>query len=1688
MKKILCFLLFALCVTTAANAQFLAFDFENGNILTTVFTNDETYPWIVIDTTDDDGNAVRCIMSGNRGVASSTSAIETTLGLAADGYIAFDALCMGEGTNTAWDKCIFYIDGEAQFTYGAHIAGWNHYAYNVSAGSHTFKWEYQKDNSVNNRGDAFFVDNIVFSNGELCEAPVSLKAEQYGLQSVEVSWQSHSSSFNLRYRLVGTTLWTNVSGSISANTCMISNLEAGSYEVQVAATCDADNWTSAIFNIQEISSTATWYGYALYITNDEGSETSDENHFISFSMQNPETIDQATLSTVTETYAACYANNYVWCITKNSGNLCRATVNNTDHSIGTFETVVAGFETNNAISMSYNPIDGKIYYIVGGGTFFSFDPENPANTVSDGITLTITAETFAINQNGEAYCIEYESGNLYRIDLSDGSTTLVGNTGQNVNYVQSMAFDMNTGELFWAQISSATDNGLYIVNPATAETFLLGHIGGGTTAEITGLFMVWDDEVVFEDCTVPYQLNVSEVAATTASVSWTEKGEATSWVVAYKAYGETDFTETTVNETSYTLSSLTPETSYFVKVRPVCEDGSLKWRSVTFTTHGLCDDPSNVVVTPGSTTATLTWTGYQEEYNVRYRSIDTILFVDFEDGLPSGWTTIDNDADGYDWYEYTYNEASFHSGTMVMTSASYINNYGPLYPDNWLITPQIELGNTLRVWLNGQDPNGYDKEHFAIYLSTTGNSVSDFTTTLVGETETTHEWTEYTADLSAYAGQQGYIAIRHFNCTDQFQLNVDDFGVYNEDPWTTTTATDNTVVLTGLEPETTYEVQVQGICESGVTAWTEPEEFTTEAEPTCVINTIEITGFTEPVYGEHPDYDVEVPADADYTLDNVLWAEYNSEMTAETFVANWYFMVFDIAPNEGCIFADNLTVTINGDASLFNYGVVKPDGDYRVFSKDYYLSVPPCETPTNVTVSDITANSATVSWTGSLEEYNVLYGTNLINYRSDFETDESVDGWMIFDADGDGYNWEWWTTYRNESHSGTSLLISRSYYSGALDPDNWLITPTIDLGGTMSVWVRSWYSSYLENFAIYLTTNPDYEGVEDFNIELVGQTTAPYEWTEYTVDLSAYVGQRGAIAIRHFNSEDNYILLVDDFSVIDGTAMTATGNSIELTNLDPETAYEVQVQGICEYSVLSAWTEPEEFITEAEPAPTCEAPTGLTATNITATTAKLEWTGSQDQYTVRYKEDAASDWTEATTTNRFFPLTGLTPETTYTAQVQGDCGTGAKVVTDWSEPVTFTTLSGTIEPGECGPAVDCEGTSYPTVKIGDVCWMAKNLAAETCVTTGNVYSYVNDQFPDEDANVETYGLLYDEEAAFATGICPEGYTLPTTEQFEYLKNNFTVEELRNITGWVVNTGTNGTGFSWDGSGFRNGTSETFEHMLLEGYLWAVDMTSGTPQPAMYKMMYYCNEIVRVYDFNGISASIRCVKDAEPQPEPEPETFRCGTSPMIDAEYNEYKTVEIGTQCWTKTNMRAHVGTEVTYDQGEKPADEPFYFVVSGRDVNIYGYLYNWKAAKMVCPDGWHLPTDAEWTQMENELSNIEIDPDATGIRGDHLEKLAAEDPYWAVNTEHPNSPGYTTPSEDRNISEFSARPMGHYYQAFQISSQTYYAHFWTATEVPGNSDNAFDRWMCSYETGVARYGNHKKTMGYSVRCVRNAEE
>lgn len=179
---------------------------------------------------------------------------------------------------------------------------------------------------------------------------------------------------------------------------------------------------------------------------------------------------------------------------------------------------------------------------------------------------------------------------------------------------------------------------------------------------------------------------------------------------------------------------------------------------------------------------------------------------DFEDATSQGWTSIDANNDGYGWFE---SNALLGAGygnlgsKYCMFSQSYDNNANSgmgmaIEPDNYLVSPMkilIEDDTEFSFYACAQDMN-YPAEHFGVAISTTGNtSANDFTTiaewtmtaksghmtndSRKGDKRIPGLWYKYSADLSDYVGEEIWIAIRHFNCYDQYFLAIDDIEVIN---------------------------------------------------------------------------------------------------------------------------------------------------------------------------------------------------------------------------------------------------------------------------------------------------------------------------------------------------------------------------------------------------------------------------------------------------------------------------------------------------------------------------------------------------------------------------------------------------------------------------------------------------------------------------------------------------------------------------------------------------------------------------------------------------------------------------------------------------------------------------------------------------------------------------------------------
>ena len=169
-----------------------------------------------------------------------------------------------------------------------------------------------------------------------------------------------------------------------------------------------------------------------------------------------------------------------------------------------------------------------------------------------------------------------------------------------------------------------------------------------------------------------------------------------------------------------------------------------------------------------------------------------------------------------------------------------------------------------------------------------------------------------------------------------------------------------------------------------------------------------------------------------------------------------------------------------------------------------------------------------------------FYNTGTDGYAFDFEYDyvegQLVD-WTTIDADGDTYNWNLSPTGKGYGHNGSNGVVMSYYYSnysGALNPDNYLVSPKLAITANnhfVTFFASAMDEAYpADHFGLAVSTTGT--NATDFTMLQEWTMTAKQGgWHEYTVDLNSYVGQEVYIAIRHFNSQDNFCLCVDDVFV-----------------------------------------------------------------------------------------------------------------------------------------------------------------------------------------------------------------------------------------------------------------------------------------------------------------------------------------------------------------------------------------------------------------------------------------------------------------------------------------------------------------------------------------------------------------------------
>jgi len=186
----------------------------------------------------------------------------------------------------------------------------------------------------------------------------------------------------------------------------------------------------------------------------------------------------------------------------------------------------------------------------------------------------------------------------------------------------------------------------------------------------------------------------------------------------------------------------------------------------------------------------------------------------------------------------------------------------------------------------------------------------------------------------------------------------------------------------------------------------------------------------------------------------------------------------------------------------------------------------------------------------------------------------------------------------------------------------------------------------------------------------------------------------------------------------------------------------------------------------------------------------------------------------------------------------------------------------------------------------------------------------------------------------------------------------------------------------------------------------------------------------------------------------------------------YAFVTIGDQQWMAENLRF-----------EAPGS---YFNAEDNPGAAYGQLYDWptlmngesssaaspSGVQGVCPDGWHLPSDGEWSTLELSLG---LDPDL------------AEGSGWRGTDQGiqlKSTSGWSDDGNGSNSSGFDALPAGRRWTGFGGVGD--WSYFWTSTENPSHTVEAWFRFLHKDEDGVNRSEWSKTAYSLSCRCVADS--
>ncbi len=477
--------------------------------------------------------------------------------------------------------------------------------------------DYDPSNPSSYSGTVLSVKNQIRFAKEIvvaeCLAPTDLAATEINHQSAMLNWNGEADSWKVAYKTSTASQFTEV--PVNTNSYSLTGLlPETSYTVKVAAVCgDETVWSEPIsFTTLQMPCAAPTALTAANVTSTTASLSWTETGTATSWVLQYGTDDAFANGTYTEkTVNGTPAYELVGLIAE------------TQYYARVKSACSANNQSDWSNTCTFLP---SIYVVIGSGTGTNnFLPTNVNNKYS------MTQQIYTVEELGEAgdiLSLDFYKNNTVvasrKLDIYIVNTDKSSFTGSNdwipvtaANKVFSGTVSFNDNS--WTTITldrpfryEGTSNvaivvddntGLvksstpFLVFPASNQAIRISsnttNYNVVTASNYTGTVLSSKNQMRIVKgelgpfCPAPTEVAVSVTGRHSAVVTWTENGEATSWMVAYRSATENRFAEVEVSENTYTMTGLSIETNYVVKVRPVCEDATESWsEEKTFTTEG----------------------------------------------------------------------------------------------------------------------------------------------------------------------------------------------------------------------------------------------------------------------------------------------------------------------------------------------------------------------------------------------------------------------------------------------------------------------------------------------------------------------------------------------------------------------------------------------------------------------------------------------------------------------------------------------------------------------------------------------------------------------------------------------------------------------------------------------------------------------------------------------------------------------------------------------------------------------------------------------------------------------------------------------------------------------------------------------------------------------------------------------